>query len=710
MIECLRLRNFRRHRDTTLRFEPGLNFIEGLNNVGKTTLFYAIEYALFGRVENFKTIRSVMQTGKRSIGVELIFAGPKGERYLLQRVHLAPSKSKKALEGHFTLKALADDTERYLLASDFGDTEDKLALALQELTGLTRRLFSIALHMRQGDIATILDGARQLDIVLGVTAASMAEDELRQMALELEKESAGLPVFEERIRALANDRGKVGEEFTTLTAERQATAEKLAALGNASDPRLEIDNQLAPLLAALSLFQKRRDDSELTRQRLADEQERKAESVRSGSPEEVAKELAKLEADATARVATMNRLRSDLDQVEAEQRKLDQQRGDLSGRIERRKGLPLGKGAKCEVCGAAIKPAQMAKELAEWSENLAQIDQSLAEWQAKHLKLRTSLEQHHAEERKQLNRTAQLTKQRERLTELDANIARRQQELDVVGKARTEAFGALQAEAKILPSLLQGSSFEARLALDGEPDGVVVSIRETIQAFRQSLSERVGRQLAERQALADLLKRFEAQAQSIQQRQNDLEREQAAALAQASALQIKAARAARFRRLSSAFKDLQVQIRSDAATKLAGDALALHRQLSERDEFEALSIDPAHYTVQVVPRDLGEEVPAGLYEGGGQRLLLGLAFRLAVARLVGHCPFLMLDEPTYGLDLAHRQALLERIGTQNLAKQVLLVTHHAKPDIPGHRIQVVRQDRETVAAPTDGAPATNVAT
>src|ERR1700688_341052 len=118
MIERLRLRNFRRYLEATIRFESGVNFIEGRNNVGKTSLFYAIEYALFGRVENFKTIRALMPPGKKSLGVELIFVGRTGERFLLQRAHIAPPKSKKTMDPSFTLKALADDGERYLLASD----------------------------------------------------------------------------------------------------------------------------------------------------------------------------------------------------------------------------------------------------------------------------------------------------------------------------------------------------------------------------------------------------------------------------------------------------------------------------------------------------------------------------------------------------------------------------------------------------------------
>jgi len=116
---------------------------------------------------------------------------------------------------------------------------------LQELTGLTRRFFLDRAAHAPGDIAAILDGAKQLDIVLGVTAASIAEDELRQMALELEKECSRLAVLEERLRSLGNEVAKVNGELATVGAERQQAADKLAALGEAADPRVELERRLA---------------------------------------------------------------------------------------------------------------------------------------------------------------------------------------------------------------------------------------------------------------------------------------------------------------------------------------------------------------------------------------------------------------------------------------------------------------------------------
>jgi DNA repair protein SbcC/Rad50 len=696
MIERLRLRNFRRYRDVAIDFEAGMNFIHGPNNVGKTTLFFAIEYALFGRVENFKTIRALMQPGKRSLGVEIVFTGQDGERLLLQRIHQTPPKSKKTLEGHFTLKALLDDGEKYLLASDFGDTEDKLALKLQELTGLTRRFFSVALHMRQGEIPAILDGSKQLDIVLGVTAASMAEDELRQMALDLEKESAALPVLLERIRSVENELAQVQNELSGVTAEQKSTAAKLAALGEAADPRLELERQLAPLVQAMAEYENRHRDGDLARRRLADERERWDESVKSGSRETVEQELLQLDSQTAARAKTAAKLRGELEAIVSEEQKLHGQRGDLAGRIQRRQGLPRAKGAKCEVCGAAIDAAQTKKELALWAGEAEQLDKKIAELKAKHAKTQESLDAEDAAERKQLERLAQLKEQRDRLAALEDRIARRQTEGDAAIAAEKAAFAAVEAEAKGLAAIARQAGVEARGLAGSEPAAALASLREAVQTLKQAVAETAGRRLAQRQALTDLLQRFETQTQSLARRQSDLEREQAVAKANAGGLQVKEARAERFRRISAGFKDFQVQVRGEAATRLAANTLALHRRLAQTDEFESIGIDPAHYSLHVVPKDLGEEVPAALYEGGGHRLLLGLAYRLAIARLVGASPFLLLDEPTYGLDPAHREAMLDRIGDKELANQVLLVTHHARPDLAGNRITMAKRDKESV--------------
>lgn len=696
MITRLRLRNFRRFREASTTLLAGANLIEGLNNAGKTSLFYAIEYALFGRVENFKSIRALIQPGKKSLGVEMVFTGIGGESYLLQRIHAAPPKSKKALDGHFTLKAVLADGEKYLLASDFGDTEDALALKLQELTGITRRLFSLAIHMRQGEIASILNGSRQLDIVLGVTAASMAEEELRQMALELEKESAGLAVIDERLRSIGNELATIRTESQSLVVEKQATQQKLSSLVAGPSASAKANSLVTITQSALDAFEKAKNVADRARGRLADLIEQQSQAGKGQSLEAIDHELEKLVVASAARVEETESTRAGLVEVAAELQKLTQSRGDLAGRIDRRKSLPKGKGAKCEVCGGAINATQLAKETAEWNDEIARIDGSITEWKTKQSALQQQLDQSTASERSEFEVRTQLTRQKAQIVELSESVKKRQNEAEEAIAAESTALEAARHAATNLIDTMAHEAPDVPYSIDGEPAEFVSGVRHAIQALRQALAERTGRQAAERKALADLCQRIDGQLDAIQKRQSSLEREQAGAEVEANSQRQKAARAARFRKISAAFKDLQVQIRSEAATRLSADTLEIHRQLSDRDEFQSLTIDPNSYAVQVIPRDLGEEVPASLYEGGGHRMLLGLAFRLAVARMVGQRPFILLDEPTDGLDKPHREALLKRIVDPAFSDQVLLITHDTWDDAQMHRVRLKRQDRETV--------------
>jgi len=225
------------------------------------------------------------------------------------------------------------------------------------------------------------------------------------------------------------------------------------------------------------------------------------------------------------------------------------------------------------VCGAPIDAAHVAEELAQWAAEMAHLDGSLGELQERQAKLQASLGQQSGKEREQLERVAQFKKQREKLTELEASLARRQKEWEDAIASEKGAFAAVRTEAEGLTSVLEESSLATRWNLEGEPGAVIASIHDTIQALRQSLAERVGRQVAQRQALTELLGRFDNQTQSLKRRQSELEREQASTMAEANTQQTKASRAARLRRLSAGFKELQVTIRSEAATKLAADTL-----------------------------------------------------------------------------------------------------------------------------------------
>ncbi|MHA1499080.1 MAG: AAA family ATPase [Promethearchaeota archaeon] len=187
MIESIRLKSFRKHEDMILEFDEKFNLIHGRNNAGKTTVFFAIEYCLFGGVLGFKKISQLTSFKSKTIGVELIFRSRNGDRFKLQRMHKLVGKT-LAAKGFFTLKKLGDDGESYIMASDFGDREEALSLKINELTGISKRFFETGIHFHQGTISEILNGSKKLDIVFGITAASTLSDIFKIKALEYEKE------------------------------------------------------------------------------------------------------------------------------------------------------------------------------------------------------------------------------------------------------------------------------------------------------------------------------------------------------------------------------------------------------------------------------------------------------------------------------------------------------------------------------------------
>lgn len=125
-ILSISLKNIKSHRDQELHFVSGINVLSGINGVGKSTIFEAIGYALFGvdardfvgNIERFITI------GAKKGEVEVTFAPGDGDTYRVFRSVGAGSKWLLAREisGRFEVEDHAG----------MGETESRL----KELLGL----------------------------------------------------------------------------------------------------------------------------------------------------------------------------------------------------------------------------------------------------------------------------------------------------------------------------------------------------------------------------------------------------------------------------------------------------------------------------------------------------------------------------------------------------------------------------------------------
>ena len=126
-IHSIQLKNIKSHRDTLLNFSPGINVLSGPNGVGKSTVFEAIGYALFGvDAQSFVgNVERFISIGAKRGEINVTFQPNDDVHYRVSRTLGTPSRWLLAKEvgGAF-------EVEEH---KDIKETEGRL----KELLGLT---------------------------------------------------------------------------------------------------------------------------------------------------------------------------------------------------------------------------------------------------------------------------------------------------------------------------------------------------------------------------------------------------------------------------------------------------------------------------------------------------------------------------------------------------------------------------------------------
>ncbi len=116
-ILSIHLKNIKSHRDTELTFSSGINVLSGPNGVGKSTIFEAIGYALFGvDARDFvSNIDRFLSIGSKKGEISVLFRADDGETYRVSRTVGAAAKwlLAKEIAGTFEVEdhARLDETE-----------------------------------------------------------------------------------------------------------------------------------------------------------------------------------------------------------------------------------------------------------------------------------------------------------------------------------------------------------------------------------------------------------------------------------------------------------------------------------------------------------------------------------------------------------------------------------------------------------------------
>jgi len=231
-IEIVQLENIRSHVKSTVPFTRGFNCLVGGLGCGKSSILYAVDFALFGDPLG-RSFEYLLREGAEAGKVTVQFT-QNGKTYKLTR---GLKRRGKGIGQDFEeLKLFENET---LLASMKGDA---IAEQFKAITGLDKELFREIVWVRQEHLKELLDAAprerqKRLDELFGLAdyeaawsniAGFLREYEGERRAYEKDPDVGGL-------EKLSTEHNQLTGEFALLEVELQNAVGKLAGAKRSLD-------------------------------------------------------------------------------------------------------------------------------------------------------------------------------------------------------------------------------------------------------------------------------------------------------------------------------------------------------------------------------------------------------------------------------------------------------------------------------------------
>lgn len=561
-ILSIQLKNIKSHRETELSFSAGINVLAGPNGVGKSTIFEAIGYALFGvDAKDFVTnVDRFLTIGAKKGEVSVLFRTDDGETYRVSRTVGAGAKW-----------LLAKETGSGFEVEDHARLEETGA-RIAELLGLANgrplaEQFKLVIGPFQNDflgpfvIKQPTKRQEAFDEILGIDAwrktykgtsslLSAVQQRIEILLAEVRARQDQLVILPDKEAELATIAGD--------TAHKRELLEKTGATLTAMETRLtELDSQekaIALLATELQLLESRVRDGEgkIAEQRLRVGEAEQAGTVVAGSlPGKEAHEKAE------ARLLVLRQKEQQRRGIEQEIARMEKEAARLTQALGHEQ-------AEIEKSGQQLTAEE---EKLSTDRRGLQADAALVEAAAGLAELRSAAESQRAQRALLDGRRESLLEGKEKLAEGVCPFF--QEECGTIaGSASRDLFSSRIAD------------LESRArSLDGLILGLSAQVKEAEAAEKELNARRIR------------LQEIDKQAAALEQRRTQ-NRERANNVASLIAQQAEAARAVDARRIAlQAFADLDREIEEAEAARAEHQAA--------RDAFtanQAIALDLANRT------------------------------------------------------------------------------------------------------------------
>ena len=231
-IEIVQLENIRSHVKSTVPFTRGFNCLVGGLGCGKSSVLYAVDFALFGDSIG-RSFEYLLREGADSGRVTVQFK-QNGSTYKLIR---GLKRKGKSITQNFEELKLYEDEK--LVASM---KTDAIAEQFKAITGLDKDLYREIVWFRQEHLKELLDAAprdrqRRLDELFGLSDYEVAWSNIAQYLRDYETERR---VYEKDpdvigLEKLSNEYNRASEEYTLLEMDLENSTLKLTVAKKALD-------------------------------------------------------------------------------------------------------------------------------------------------------------------------------------------------------------------------------------------------------------------------------------------------------------------------------------------------------------------------------------------------------------------------------------------------------------------------------------------
>ncbi|MEM3731286.1 MAG: SMC family ATPase [Candidatus Bathyarchaeia archaeon] len=240
-IEVVQLENIRSHVKSTIPFTKGFNCLVGGLGCGKSSILYAIDFALFGDPIG-RSYEYLLREGTETGKVTVQFA-QNGKSYKISRG--LKRRGKGISQDLDELKLFEGET---LIASM---KSEAIAEQIKSITGLNKELFREIVWVRQEHLKELLDAPsrerqRRLDELFGLSDYETAWSNLAgyQREYEGEKRAYEKDPDVSGLEKLSMEYDQTAKEFSLIEIELQETSQRLEHAKRALD---EADSKLKKL-------------------------------------------------------------------------------------------------------------------------------------------------------------------------------------------------------------------------------------------------------------------------------------------------------------------------------------------------------------------------------------------------------------------------------------------------------------------------------